>query len=117
MSDLNKLLVVKGVIAALHFSDDGSLAESVGELDRTHANLLAAMCYANGRIMHQGGDILMALSGTGGWPPHGWMTMGGKLSVCAVSDVVCIVSNDEVSFNAVFRALAELTHPAAHPPG
>lgn len=105
---MKHLLEITGVVAALRYNDDGSLVESIGELDRIHAELAAEMFYANGRIVHQGADILISLSGMGGWPPHGWMLIGGKLSVCAVGNVACIVRNGDASFNAVFRVLEKI---------
>lgn len=110
MINLESLLMVQGVITALRFNDDGSLAESVGELERTHTRLAADICYANGRMVHQGGDMLMALSGMKGWPPHGWMMMGDDMSICTVAEVACFVRNSEVSFNEVLRVLSEVGH-------
>lgn len=107
LSDLESLSVLKGVVAALRFRDDGTLAEAAGHLDQLDLQLAAELCYANGRIMHHGSDMLMTLSGTGGWPPRGWMMMGDELSVCAVAEVACFVRNREASFNEVFRGLAE----------
>jgi roadblock/LC7 domain-containing protein len=110
MINLESLLKVQGVIAALRFSDDGSLIESVGELERTHSRLAADICYANGRMMHQRGDMLMTLSDMKGWPPHGWMMMSDELSICAVAAVACFVRNSEASFNEVLRVLSEVGH-------
>jgi len=110
MINLESLLKVQGVIAALRFSDDGSLIESVGELERTHSRLAADICYANGRMMHQRGDMLMTLSDMKGWPPHGWMMMSEELSICAVAAVACFVRNSEASFNEVLRVLSEVGH-------
>ena len=109
MSDLDSLAVLKGVVAAIRFYDDGTLAEAAGQLDRVDSQLAAELCYANGRIMHHGSDMLMTLSGTRGWPPRGWMMMGNELSVCGVAEVACFVRNREASFNDVFRSLAELS--------
>lgn len=108
MLDLESLSVLKGVIAALRFYDDGTLAEAAGHLDQVDAQLAAELCYANGRIMHHGSDLLMTLSGTAGWPPRGWMMVGDELSVCGVAEVACFVRNSEVSFNEVFRTLTEI---------
>jgi len=107
LSDLESLSVLKGVVAALRFHDDGTLAEAAGHLEQLDLQLAAELCYANGRIMHHGSDMLMTLSGTGGWPPRGWMMMGDELSVCAVAEVACFGRNREASFNEVFRGLAE----------
>ena len=109
MSDLASLFVLEGVVAAIRFYDDGTLAEAAGHLDQVDTQLAAELCYENGRIMHHGSDMLMTLSGTGGWPPRGWLMMGDELSICAVAEVACFVRNREASFNDVFRSLTELS--------
>ena len=108
MIELKSLFTIKGVVAAFRFNDDGSLAESVGELDEVKATLAAQLCYANGRIAQQNSDVLMTLFGASDWPPKGWLMLGGELSVCTIANVVCFVSNAGVSFNAVLHALSEL---------
>ena len=110
MSSLDSLSGLRGVVATLRFYDDGTLAEAAGHLDRLDMQLAAELCYANGRIMHHGSDVLMTLSGTAGWPARGWMMMGNELSVCGVAEVACSVRNREASFNEVFRSLAELSY-------
>lgn len=109
MLDLESLSVLKGVVAALRFYDDGTLAEAAGHLDQIDTQLAAELCYANGRIMHHNSDILMTLSGTEGWPPRGWMMAGDELSICGIAEVACFVRNREVSFNDVFRSLTEIS--------
>jgi roadblock/LC7 domain-containing protein len=108
MHELESLFLLKGVVAALRFHDDGTLAEAAGDLDRIHAELAAELCYANGRFMQHNSDMFMTLSGEDRWPPRGWMMAGDELSVCGLSDVACFVRNSEVSFNEVFRTLAEI---------
>jgi roadblock/LC7 domain-containing protein len=109
MTDLTSLLALDGVVAALRFYDDGTLAEAAGELQQIDVNLAAELCYENGRILHQNSDILMTLSGAPGWPPRGWTMLGDVLSVCAIANVACFVRNGAVSFNDVFRALTEIS--------
>lgn len=109
MLDLETLFVLPGVIAALRFQDDGTLAQAAGHLDLVDPNMAAELCFANTRIMHQNSDILMTLSNREGWPPRGWMAMGEDLSICAVAEVACFVRNNEVSFNQVFRTLMEIS--------
>ena len=108
MIELKSLFTIKGVVAAFRFNDDGSLAESVGELDEVKATLAAQLCSANGRIAQQNSDVLMTLFGASDWPPKGWLMLGGELSVCTIANVVCFVSNAGVSFNVVLHALSEL---------
>lgn len=114
MTDLTSLLEIKGVLAALRFYDDGSLMEAVGDIDPLHAELAAELCYANTRITHQGSDLLATISGTAGWPPRGWVMMGDELSVCTLSNVVCLVRNSEVSFNETLGLLSELLQVSGH---
>ncbi|MES1998955.1 MAG: DUF2173 family protein [Pseudomonadota bacterium] len=109
MTDLTSLLALNGIVAALRFYDDGTLAEAEGDLAQIDVNLAAELCYENGRILHQNSDIFMTLSGASGWPPRGWMMMGDALSVCAIANVACFVRNGEVSFNDVFQALTEIS--------
>lgn len=109
MIDLTSLLALNGIVAALRFYDDGTLAEAEGDLAQIDVNLAAELCYENGRILHQNSDIFMTLSGASGWPPRGWMMMGDALSVCAIANVACFVRNGEASFNAVFQALTEIS--------
>ena len=108
MTDLASLLEIEGVRAALRFLDDGTLLEAVGEIDELHAGLAAELCYANGRIMHQGSDVLANISGMPGWPPRGWMMIGDGLSVCTIANVVCFVNNREASFNEALHRISEL---------
>lgn len=108
MHELESLFLLKGVVAALRFYDDGTLAGAAGDLDQANAELAAELCYANGRFLQHNSDMFMTLSGMGGWAPRSWMMAGDELSVCGLSDVACFVRNSEVSFNDVFRALAEI---------
>lgn len=107
MVELGRLLLLDGVVAALRFHDDGSLAEAAGDLDRIDAELAAELCYANGRFTHHGTDILATLSGREGWPPRGWVMHGEHFSVCGTAEIACFVRSDGVSFNDVLRALIE----------
>lgn len=108
MIGLASLLEVKGVLAALRFRDDGTLAEAVGDIDELHSGFAAELCYANGRIMHQGSDVLANVSGVAGWSPRGWIMLGDELSVCAVANVVCFITNTETSLNETLRLLTQL---------
>lgn len=108
MTDLASLLEIKGVLAALRFLDDGTLLDAVGELDEQHTALAAELCYANGRIMHQGSDVLANISGVPGWPPRGWMMIGNDFSVCTIANVVCFVNNSETSFNEILNLISRL---------
>jgi roadblock/LC7 domain-containing protein len=108
MVDLERLVLLPGVVAALRFNDDGAPAEAVGDLDQVDVQLAAELCYANGRFMHHNSDMLMTFSGKAGWPARGWMMNGARLSVCGAGEVACFVRNGEASLNALFRILDEI---------
>lgn len=108
MHELESLFLVKGVVAALRFYDDGTLAEAAGHLDQVDAELAAELCHANSRFLQHNGDIFLTLSGAAGWAPRGWMMAGDELSVCGLADVACFVRNGEASFSDVFRTLDEI---------
>ena len=111
MTQLNQLMEVPGMLGAIRFLDDGSVDESIGSIDRQHANLAAELCHANTRIAQQQGDLLVAFTGLGGWsPPRGWAMAGPEISVCGMGSVACFVSNTEVSFNRLFTVLYHVAH-------
>ena len=102
---------VKGAVGALRFYDDGSLAESVGDLPAEHADLAADMCSATSSMMIQEADLFAAYSGMRGWTPsEGWMMQGDQFSIWTVGNIACFVSNAEVSYNELERTLAKLAH-------
>ncbi|MHB1352424.1 MAG: DUF2173 family protein [Thiobacillus sp.] len=108
MIELERLVLLPGVVAALRFNDDGTPAEAVGELDRINVELAAELCHANGRFMHHNSDMLMTFSGKEGWAPRGWVMNGELLSVCGAGDLACFVRNDEAAFNALLHLIAEV---------
>lgn len=108
MSELSHLLKYKGVVGALRFYDDGTVAESIGEFEPSHLRLAADMCFANSRLMQQSADMVALFSNQKGWPPAGWIMMGEELSVCALEDMACFVRNKDVSYNQILAALIEI---------
>lgn len=107
MIGLASLLKYKGVIGALRFFDNGTVAEYVGDFEQPHLRLAADMCYANSRLIQQSGDLLSLFS-SNSWPSAGWVMIGEELSVCALSDLACFVRNAEVSYNQILAALHDI---------
>lgn len=111
MTQLNRLLEIKGMLGAVRFLDDGGVDEAVGLIDTDYAELAAELCFANSRIAQQQADLLMAFTGMGGWsPPRGWAMAGPDLSVCGMGSVACFVNNNEVSFNELYALLYHIAH-------
>jgi len=111
MPSLEELIQIKGAVGALRFYDDGSLAESAGDLPREHADLAADMCNATSRMMQQEANLFAAYSGMAGWTPsEGWMMQGEEISVWTLGNIACFVNNDEVSYNELVKVLNRLAH-------
>lgn len=108
MSELERIIAVKGVAAVLRFNDDGSVGEYLGDLDENEVHLVAQLSYANFRISLQNSDVLTSVFGATGWSPKGWFMLGNTLSLCTVGNVACFVSNSANCYNAVVQALTDL---------
>ncbi len=108
MSNLDKLMQVKGVWAAGEFTDDGKLLAYKGNISEEQAAMAAEMCAANNAMAKMQCDGYTAFSGQEWTPLHGWALTGPKYSVCVMGNVGVFVNNDEVSFNQVFKALREV---------
>ena len=108
MSELSHLFRYQGVVGALRFYDDGTVAESVGEFEPSHLRLAADMCYANSRLMQQNADMLAVFSSQKGWQSAGWIMIGEELSVCALADMACFVRNKDVSYNQILAVMTDI---------
>jgi roadblock/LC7 domain-containing protein len=107
MTDLNKLLKIKGVFAAGTFSDDGKLTGYVGEITEDEAAMAASMCAANMHLVRMQADGYTAFSGESGWTPAtGFAMAGPKYVVCVMGNRGVFARIGEASFNEIFRALS-----------
>ena len=107
MTDLNKLLKIKGVFAAGTFTDDGRLTGFAGDIKEEHAAMAAAMCAANMHMARMQADGYTALSGESGWTPAtGFALSGPKFSVCVMGNKGVFCRNGEASFNEIYKALS-----------
>jgi len=106
MTDLNKLLQIKGVFAAGTFSDDGKLTAYAGDITEDEAAMAAAMCAANKQMAQMQADGYTAMSGESGWTPvAGFAVAGPKYAVCVMGNTGVFARIGEASFNEIFKAL------------
>ncbi len=107
MTDLNKLLKLKGVFAAGTFSDDGKLTSYAGDITEDEAAMAAAMCAANMHMMRMQADGYTAFSGESGWTPAtGFAVAGTKYAVCVMGNKGVFARLGEASFTEIYRALS-----------
>ncbi len=106
MTNLDKLLKIKGVFAAGSFDANGNLTGFAGDISEDHAAMAASMCAANMHMARMQCDGFTAMSGEGGWTPAtGFALSGPGFSVCAMGNVGVFARNGEASFNEIFKAL------------
>ena len=119
MRYIGKLMKMPGVIAAGYFTYKGEVREYLGQLNKSEAQRLAAMCYANLRMVRMQGNMLEAL--TAYKPSHdrcglhsanGWIVRGAQKTVCVVSDSFCILNNIDGSLNDVLHLMLSETREA-----
>lgn len=107
MTDLNRLLKIKGVFAAGTFADDGRLTSFAGEITEDEAAMAAAMCGANMHMARMQADGFTAMSGESGWTPaRGFAVFGPKYAVCVMGSAGVFARIGEASFNEIYKALA-----------
>ena len=105
---LERLMKIKGAIAAGHFSADGKLLGYKGNLPKDVAELVAKMCAANtlmAQIQAEGFTMLTKMKWT---PLHGWAVAAGDYAVCMMDHYGVFVNLSEADFNAIFKELGEV---------
>lgn len=105
---IRRLLALDGVQVVCRFRDDGAFVDGMGLLDEEGLRRLARFAHDYKRMVQGNADQLAMFTGMPGWtPPSGWIVRGGRMSVCSVANVVCLVDNAEASLTEVMQALAE----------
>ena len=112
MTDLNKLMTLKGAQAAFVMNDRGELQEHVlaegTALNETALDLLAHMCVANNAIATMQARGWEANSESKGfYPVNGFTMIGMDWSAITDGNLGVVVSNAEADYEAAYRALAE----------
>ena len=109
---IKRLLAIDGVQVICLFRDDGALVEGYGVMDDEAMGRLAHFALEYKRMVQANADQLSMFTQTRGWtPPRGWIVRGAGASVCSVGNLVCLVDNNEASFNEV---MAELRDAASY---
>jgi roadblock/LC7 domain-containing protein len=106
---IRRLLALDGVIAVCQFRDDGSLVEGYGMLPSAEMARLARFAHDYKRMLQGNADQLSMFTQMRGWtPPRGWVVRGLDKSVSCVTNLVCVLDNNEASLNEVLREMQEV---------
>ncbi|BCU69711.1 DUF2173 family protein [Stygiolobus caldivivus] len=104
---LERLMKIKGAIAAGHFSADGKLLAYKGDIPKEIAEMVAKMCAANTLTAEMQADGFSALTKMKWSPLHGWAVAAGDYAVCVMDHYGVFVKLSEADFNAIFKELGE----------
>lgn len=108
---LKKILVLDGVVAVCRFRDDGVIMDAAGVLPQELMERLAKFAQWYRRMVSGNTDLLSLFSQMRGWSPsQGWIVRGTTMTVCSVSNTVCLIENAQSSLNAIMLALSEAAH-------
>ena len=108
---LKRLLVLDGVVAVCRFQDDGTIIDAAGMLPESSMLHLAHFAQWYRRMVAGNTDLFSLFSQMDGWTPsHGWIVHGATMTVCGVTNLVCMMENKEASINEVILALDEAAH-------
>ncbi|MBN2873192.1 MAG: DUF2173 family protein [Halothiobacillaceae bacterium] len=116
MSLVNDLMGQPGVLAAGDFAFRGDqYYQHKGNLSDAETRLITTLCRANSASVRMEGDMLSMFSrvcqpGAGGCgfePTKGWVMHGKTRSICVISNVYCVLDNQQASLTKVLRLLRE----------
>lgn len=105
---LEKLMKLKGAIAAGEFKENGELAGYKGPMPEDLAKLVAMMCAANSLMAKTEAESFTKISGMKWTPLIGWAVAAGEYAVCVVGRYGVFVKVNEADFNEIFKTLREV---------
>ncbi|QIW24756.1 DUF2173 family protein [Sulfolobus sp. S-194] len=105
---LDRLMKLKGAIAAGHFTADGKLVEYKGPLTKELAEMVAKMCAANSMMGAIEAEAFTKISGMNWSPLLGWAVAAGDYAVCVMGNYGVFVKLSEADFNEIFKVLGEI---------
>ncbi|QGA68284.1 DUF2173 family protein [Sulfolobus sp. E11-6] len=105
---LDKLMQLKGAIAAGQYTPDGKLVEYKGPLTREIAEMVAKMVAANTLMGTVEAESFTKISGMKWTPFLGWAVAAGEYAVCVMGNYGVFVKLSEADFNKIFKTLREV---------
>ena len=110
MANLDRVMGLKGAVAAGEFTPGGDLVTYKGELTEDIAKLIARMCAANTLMGTTQAESFTRISGMKWTPFHGCAVAAGDFSVCVMGHIGLFVETAKADFNDIFRVLGEEAH-------
>jgi roadblock/LC7 domain-containing protein len=110
MANLDRVMGLKGAVAAGEFTPGGDLVTYKGELTEDIAKMVARMCAANTLMGTTQAESFTRISGMKWTPFHGWAVAAGDYSVCVMGHIGIFVETARADFNDIFKVLGEEAH-------
>jgi len=108
---IKRILAVDGVMAIVHFRDDGEFIDGYGMMDEEMMRGLASFAHDYKRLTQSNADQLSMFTQVSGWtPPRGWFVSGKEHSVCSIGNLVCLVGNNEGNLTEVMQELMDIAN-------
>ncbi len=108
MDKLDRLMNLKGAIAAGEYTPDGKLVEYKGNISKELAEMVAMMVAANTLMGKMQAEGFTRLSGMKWTPFHGWAVAAGDYAVCVMGNYGVFVELNKADFNEIFKTLMEV---------
>mgnify|MGYP001773042775 CR=1 FL=1 len=105
---LEKLMKIKGAIAACHFTADGKLLEHKGDIPREIVEMAAKVFAANNMMAQTQLEALSALAKAKFAPLLSWAVAGGDFLICVAGHYGIVVKLSEADLNLIYKELSEV---------
>ena len=105
MIGLDRLMKIKGVVAAGQFNENGEIVRSVGNLDDEIKELSARVSSKIQKTIKEEIDILSKQNKEIWGSLEGWAFWSGKYSFCIVGRTGVIVETSKTDFNNIMISL------------
>lgn len=105
---LDRLMQIKGAVAAGKYSVDGKLEGYKGNIPKEAAEMVAMMCAANtmmAKMQSAGFSKAFNMKWT---PLHGWAVAAGDYAVCVMGHYGVFVEASKADYNEIFKVLGEV---------
>ncbi|ARM76828.1 DUF2173 family protein [Acidianus manzaensis] len=108
MDKLDRLMGLKGAIAAGEYTPDGKLVSYKGNIQKEMAEMVAMMVAANTMMGKMQAEGFSKLSGMKWTPFHGWAVAAGDYAVCVMGNYGVFVELSKADFSEIFKTLMEV---------
>lgn len=105
MIGLDRLMKIKGVVAAGQFDEKGNIVRSEGNIKEDMKGMIAKAASNISELIGQESKSLEEVGGSEWKGLNGWAFWSGKYSLCVINKTGVIVETSKANFNDVLISL------------